>query len=73
MPEVIDELFGLHGAPTTTSANDPLPLIDPGAVWLVTRGHVDIEQIYLVVTPPAVARIVEHETRRIGPGRVGAE
>ncbi|MHC5114469.1 MAG: ABC transporter transmembrane domain-containing protein, partial [Planctomycetota bacterium] len=42
MSECIADIFALEGAPTKTSGNDPLPLIDPGAVWLVTRGRVDI-------------------------------
>lgn len=42
MPDTIPNLFAQRGTTTATSANCPLPLIDPGAVWLVTRGHVDV-------------------------------
>jgi NHLM bacteriocin system ABC transporter ATP-binding protein len=42
------ELFARHGVTATTSGNDPLPLIDPGAAWLVTRGHVDIVAMTIV-------------------------
>ncbi len=34
--------FSMHGSVMATDGNNPLPLIDPGAVWLVTRGHVNI-------------------------------
>lgn len=40
--DVITELFALHGSAQTAGGNAPLPLVDPGAVWLVTRGHIDI-------------------------------
>ncbi|MBX3356916.1 MAG: NHLP bacteriocin export ABC transporter permease/ATPase subunit [Phycisphaeraceae bacterium] len=42
MPPTLDELFEMRGTPTATSANQPLPLVDPGSVWLVTRGHIDV-------------------------------
>ncbi len=42
MSDAVFEHFALHGLPLATSANEPLPLIDPGAVWLVTQGHVDV-------------------------------
>ncbi|MCP3906216.1 MAG: NHLP bacteriocin export ABC transporter permease/ATPase subunit [Planctomycetes bacterium] len=42
MSDCLADIFARDGSPTTTSGNDPLPLIDPGAVWLVTRGRVDI-------------------------------
>ena len=42
MTDVITELFALHGSATPAGGNAPLPLVDPGAVWLVTRGHIDI-------------------------------
>jgi ATP-binding cassette subfamily C protein len=68
MPEVIDELFGLHGAPTTTSANDPLPLIDPGAVWLVTRGHVDI--VAMTIMREAGASVERTHLMRVERGEL---
>ncbi|MHC4218086.1 MAG: NHLP bacteriocin export ABC transporter permease/ATPase subunit [Planctomycetota bacterium] len=42
MSDLITELFALHGSAQAAGANAPLPLVDPGAVWLVTQGHVDI-------------------------------
>jgi NHLM bacteriocin system ABC transporter ATP-binding protein len=42
MTDLITELFALHGSAQAAGANAPLPLVDPGAVWLVTQGHVDI-------------------------------
>jgi NHLM bacteriocin system ABC transporter ATP-binding protein len=42
MSDVIIELFALHGSAQAAGADAPLPLVDPGAVWLVTQGHVDI-------------------------------
>ncbi|MHC4992131.1 MAG: ABC transporter transmembrane domain-containing protein, partial [Planctomycetota bacterium] len=44
----LSELFALHGTPATANANNPLPLIDPGAVWLVDRGHLDIVAMTIV-------------------------
>jgi NHLM bacteriocin system ABC transporter ATP-binding protein len=43
--DVIIELFALHGSPQSAGGNAPMPLVDPGAVWLVTRGHVDVVAI----------------------------
>ena len=40
--DAITELFTMHGSAQTAGGNAPLPLVDPGAVWLVTRGHIDI-------------------------------
>lgn len=42
MADALYELFALQGLSLSTSANEPLPLIDPDAVWLVTSGHVDV-------------------------------
>ena len=42
MSDVITQLFALHGTAQAAGANAPMPLVDPGAVWLVTRGHVDV-------------------------------
>ncbi len=39
---VINELFAMHGSAQATGSNTPMPLVDPGAVWLVTEGHIDI-------------------------------
>ncbi len=36
------ELFAMEGSSLATGANAPLPLIDPGAAWLVTTGHIDV-------------------------------
>ena len=42
MSDVITQLFAVHGSAQPAGANAPMPLVDPGAVWLVTRGHVDV-------------------------------
>ena len=36
------EAFSLHGTAVQCDPDSPLPLIDPGAAFLVTRGHLDI-------------------------------
>ncbi|MHC4980878.1 MAG: hypothetical protein ACYTGT_17985, partial [Planctomycetota bacterium] len=51
MSDLITELFALHGSAQAAGANAPLPLVDPGAVWLVTQGHVDI--VALTITREA--------------------
>ncbi|MHC4992857.1 MAG: hypothetical protein ACYTGC_17940, partial [Planctomycetota bacterium] len=51
MSDLITELFALHGSVQAAGANAPLPLVDPGAVWLVTQGHVDI--VALTITREA--------------------
>ncbi|MHC4142761.1 MAG: hypothetical protein ACYSUF_13150 [Planctomycetota bacterium] len=51
MTDLITELFALHGSAQAAGANAPLPLVDPGAVWLVTQGHVDI--VALTITREA--------------------
>jgi NHLM bacteriocin system ABC transporter ATP-binding protein len=48
MPDAIAPIFAAHGQPTPAGANRPLPIIDPGAVWLVTRGHIDIVAMTLI-------------------------
>jgi len=53
MTDLITELFALHGSAQAAGANAPLPLVDPGAVWLVTQGHVDI--VALTITREAGA------------------
>ena len=42
MSDLITQLFAMHGSAQAAGANAPMPLVDPGAVWLVTRGHLDI-------------------------------
>ena len=42
MADVITELFALQGSAQPAGGNTPLPLVDPGAVWLVTEGHIDV-------------------------------
>jgi NHLM bacteriocin system ABC transporter ATP-binding protein len=49
MTDRLHEIFELHGMAMETTANSPLPLVDPGAVWLVTRGHVDIVAMTIVM------------------------
>lgn len=44
----IVELFALHGAPVTSDADSPLPLIDPGAVFLVASGHLDVVAMTII-------------------------
>ncbi len=42
MSDIIQEIFALHGSPQAAGGNAPMPLVDPGAVWLVTEGHIDV-------------------------------
>ncbi|MHC4128307.1 MAG: NHLP bacteriocin export ABC transporter permease/ATPase subunit [Planctomycetota bacterium] len=51
MADLVTELFALHGSAQAAGANAPLPLVDPGAVWLVTQGHIDI--VALTITRDA--------------------
>ncbi len=42
MSDTLSQLFALHGSAQAAGANTPLPMVDPGAVWLVTCGHIDV-------------------------------
>ncbi len=42
MSDTLSQLFALHGSAQAAGSNTPMPLVDPGAVWLVTAGHIDV-------------------------------
>ncbi len=65
--DVITELFALHGSSQAAGSNAPMPLVDPGAVWLVTRGHVDVVAITITRDGDA-ADIQRTHLLRIGTG-----
>lgn len=69
MAEAVFELFALHGLPLSTSGNEPLPLIDPGAVWLVTQGHVDVVAM-TITREEASSELQRTHMLRIGRGQL---
>jgi len=69
MADAVFELFALHGLPLATSANEPLPLIDPGAVWLVTQGHVDVVAM-TITREDASSELQRTHMLRIGKGQL---
>ena len=67
--DAITEFFALHGSAQAAGGNAPLPLVDPGAVWLVTRGHVDV--VALTITrQDGAADLQRTHLLRISAGQV---
>lgn len=69
MSDALFEQFALHGLPLSTSANEPLPLIDPDAVWLVTNGHVDVVAM-TIMREAESSELQRTHLLRIGKGQL---
>jgi NHLM bacteriocin system ABC transporter ATP-binding protein len=69
MDDDLTGLFARHGSDQAACGNAPLPLVDPGAVWLVTQGHVDI--VALTITRVSgTADLQRTHLIRIGVGQL---